>query len=289
MVYGTIGTSPVNESPYSTITSQSNSETDSPTNGGGRGLSRVFTFFGRSRVIQDISGVAPPKHERKLSADQIEQVNNGNMCAICLEEMDEENGEIYTIPICQHKFHEECVKRWKKEKATCPSCRGVMPEELGLTNRHFWIGNRQMTINAREPPQPTFCHIFSTLLFSPLGILYSLLVVLSYAVLVLMLFLFMVLFFLVFSQWYALTGEDQNSMCGRICQSITSIILFPFLVLAMFLTWICQMHLLLTHLGTYYKKIVTCECRWTDAFSETVLPTIIATQDAFRRFTDEHQ
>lgn len=284
--YGTI----TNENPYSTVVSSSNSESQSPN---ARGLSSMFTFFGRSRVVQDISGVpaesAEPQHWRKMSADELEKVSNSNMCAICLEEMDEEEGEIYTIPICQHKFHETCLRRWKKEKATCPVCRGVVPDEVGLTNKHFWIGSRQLTINTREPPQATCFHIFSTILLAPLGILYSLLIVICYAILVLFLFLFMSLFFLGFSQWYAFIGEESYSICGRIYQSVTSIILFPFLFIVMIFTWVCHLHLLLTKLGSYYKKVVTCRCRWSDGFSETVLPTIMVTQDAFRRFTSENQ
>jgi len=248
----------------------------------------MYSSFGNS--LQDIFGVAAqPSRTRSLSQEQINKVSMGNVCAICLEDMDEENGEIYIIPLCEHKFHETCVRRWKKEKATCPSCRGDMPEELGPTDEHIWIGNRQLTVNVRPPPRPTFCHIFCTILQTPFGILYSLIVVILFIVFELLFFILLIFFILAYAQWYTWVETEDINWCGRICHSITSIILFPFLLVAMTLLWISYTRVLFCNLGSFYKKVVTCQCRWTDAFSETVMSTIQALVSAVQTFIDENE
>lgn len=44
------------------------------------------------------------------------------LCAICLEEGDEEFGELHP---CRHKFHKECIRRWHTGALDlkCPTCR----------------------------------------------------------------------------------------------------------------------------------------------------------------------
>jgi len=277
--YGTIN----NENKDSPIVSpKSNSETDTVKNDNG-GLTGMFSSFGQR--IRNISG---GDLERKLSADQIEKLSIGNMCAICLEEMDEENGEIFTIPICNHKFHDPCVRRWKKEKATCPSCRGVMPEELGVTDEHIWIGNHQLTIVSRPPPEPTCCYIFWTFLLTPLGLVYSISVVSLFAVFEFLLLFLFVLFFLGFAQWYAMV-EYEGGLRGKICYSITSLLVFPLLVISIIFIWLHDLRILLWSLGAFCMKVMTCKCRWNDAISETVLPVIQATQGAIHSFVNQNQ
>ena len=45
-------------------------------------------------------------------------------CPICLESMSTITDMNYTLP-CNHKFHTECVNRWKKITNTCPCCRAI--------------------------------------------------------------------------------------------------------------------------------------------------------------------
>lgn len=227
--------------------------------------------------VQDISG-----------ADTQQSSTTESMCPICLEEFDEENGEVFIVPGCEHKFHESCLRRWKKEKATCPSCRGIMPEELGLTDEHYWIGNQQVTITARPPPEPTFRYICTTALQTPFGIAYSLLIVLSFTILEFLLLLCIVFFILIFAQWYSWVERD-DSLLGRIRHSITSILQFPFIFFGIILIWLCHLRVLFSRLGSYYKKMLTCKCRWSDAFSETILPAVRSTEDALTRFMNENQ
>jgi len=273
---------------YSSITdekSKSNSNRTGSSKENARGLTGVISSLGQSRVIQNISGVASEQaFAQERSPELIGQFNIDNVCVICLEEMDVESGEVYTIPICQHRFHETCVRQWKKEKATCPNCRGVMPEELGLTNEHIWLGNHQITINAQLPPEPTFFHIFSTIILTPFGIVYSLVIVLMFTMLALFVCLFFTFFVFAFMQWYAWIDGDDMSFCGRVCITVTSIVLLPFFLLSAFLLWFSFFVASFSNLVKFYKNVFTCKCRWSNAFSETCVPMLQSVQDGFQAF-----
>jgi len=58
-------------------------------------------------------------------------VKSGELCAICLDDIRNEDGNVYSVSGCSHKFHEECISRWKKVQARCPLCRGHLSDELG--------------------------------------------------------------------------------------------------------------------------------------------------------------
>jgi len=273
---------------YASITdekSNSNSNRTESSKENARGLTGVISSLGQSRVIQNISGVA---NEQALAQERspglIDKFNIDNVCVICLEEMDVEGGEVYTIPICQHRFHETCVRRWKKEKATCPNCRGVMPEELGLTNQHIWLGNHEITINTQPPPEPTFCHIFSTIILTPLGVVYSLVIVLMFTMLALLVCLIFTFFVFAFMQWYTWIDGDDMSFCGRVCVTVTSVVLLPFFLLASFLLWFSYFVASFRNLVNFYKKVFTCKCRWSNAVSEICVPMLWSVQDAFQAF-----
>merc|ERR1719419_950429 len=59
-----------------------------------------------------------------------EEKNMQTPCCICLEVMDVEEGQLYTISDCSHTFHKACITRWNMERDTCPICRGSIPNEL---------------------------------------------------------------------------------------------------------------------------------------------------------------
>jgi len=47
-----------------------------------------------------------------------------NLCSICLEVMNININNIYTIPECNHIFHTNCIIEWfRSSHDTCPLCR----------------------------------------------------------------------------------------------------------------------------------------------------------------------
>lgn len=42
-------------------------------------------------------------------------------CSICLEDMNSKNISIITS--CGHKFHKNCILKWKETSTKCPHCR----------------------------------------------------------------------------------------------------------------------------------------------------------------------
>jgi len=264
------------DSPYSLCESQSSSGGENVRRNS-QGLRVICSSFGQN--IHDMLGLAAAsQHTRTLSAEQFDKVSRSNLCAICLEDMDEENGEIFTIPLCKHKFHEGCVRLWKKEKATCPSCRGVMPEELGLTDEHIWIGDRLLTFNSRPPPETTIYHVCCTTMLAPLGFAYSLFVVFLCIVFEFIFLVFLVFFFVLYALWYSWFEAEDVSWCGRIVNAVISFIAIPFLYVALVLIWISHLRVLFCKLVIFYKNVMTCQSRWTDIFLETVIPAIHATE-----------
>jgi len=54
---------------------------------------------------------------------------NKAVCSICADYLTCEN--CVTIP-CGHTFHNQCIHRWKSEKASCPQCRVRFKEPIKL-------------------------------------------------------------------------------------------------------------------------------------------------------------
>jgi len=75
-----------------------------------------------------VSGLNSP-----LSITQRSMAESGEICAICLSDIRAEDGNVYVINSCMHKFHEHCIRRWRMERATCPLCREALSEEQGVT------------------------------------------------------------------------------------------------------------------------------------------------------------
>ena len=67
----------------------------------------------------------PIKHNNKIKFQEevIQNVIEKVDCAICLEELKENNKVILE---CYHSFHIKCIKEWFKNNNTCPFCRKVV-------------------------------------------------------------------------------------------------------------------------------------------------------------------
>ncbi len=55
---------------------------------------------------------------------------NLKVCSICFvsvgEDVNFSENLIYKSP-CGHEFHKKCIKLWRVNKATCPTCRAYIP------------------------------------------------------------------------------------------------------------------------------------------------------------------
>jgi len=96
-------------------------------------FSRSLIPLGLQGLSSVVSMASSTISRSALTPSQRSRVESGELCAICLDDSINEKWELYTIANCSHRFHDKCLRRWKKEEATCPLCRGPLPEELGVT------------------------------------------------------------------------------------------------------------------------------------------------------------
>ncbi len=82
-------------------------------------------------------------------------------CAICLEKIqDDQNVKI--LP-CQHRFHHNCINRWKAQKMrdnnkneySCPVCRLTITI-IGIEPIIIFTGYRSTKVGLRTILYPTF-------------------------------------------------------------------------------------------------------------------------------------
>lgn len=43
------------------------------------------------------------------------------VCSICCDNF-EEKQKIRSMPVCEHKFHKQCIDKWLQKKPICPNC-----------------------------------------------------------------------------------------------------------------------------------------------------------------------
>jgi hypothetical protein len=63
-------------------------------------------------------------HDENTSKEQID--DNNDVCSICLHDM-----KSAKITLCNHLYHEMCLRKWISTKTDCPLCK----EKITITNR----------------------------------------------------------------------------------------------------------------------------------------------------------
>jgi RING-H2 zinc finger domain len=72
----------------------------------------------------------------------------GNQCCMCLQSLDGAlgqggapgegtPGQVTCLP-CQHEFHTDCWKKWRKQKRACPTCRRQVPPSPQQQQNCYW-------------------------------------------------------------------------------------------------------------------------------------------------------
>jgi len=205
-------------------------------------------------------------------------------CVICFEHLDAEMGNVYTIPTCGHSFHEDCVRKWKREKATCPFCRGPLPEELGETRgaaADIEIDNNSIELIRRvleiiqemernQNQSPWWKEALINIVMCPLGILLP-------PVLLLLLWTFEVtalVIGIIALPFLAVIFRDTNNLrCtfSKLPMILLIILGYPFWVLSLVVLFVVlQVLYSLVLTVEFYLDILRCRRRWRDAYKAII-------------------
>lgn len=72
------------------------------------------------KIITKVCRIYGMTIEEYFSDPTLEEEND-NECVICMEEF--KQGEVVSTLICDHRFHGQCISKWKKISHQCPLCR----------------------------------------------------------------------------------------------------------------------------------------------------------------------
>jgi len=201
--------------------------------------------------------------------------SSGCLCSICLDTLDEEVAEIYTVPNCNHIFHKRCISLWKKESPKCPCCRGPLPSEIGPT-----LSVLENIPPVEELPEMSWGAVQENLIFSPVGVIFPICLVLLFVLLEVAVFaIFIVLTF--FMALYIIFQEETQQVYSTICLVIILFILFPFVIIFLLVSFICQVGYILYRTGRFYYNVFSCNTRWISATSFIIDRTVVLTTYVF--------
>jgi len=85
---------------------------------------------GHRRTLRSVRGRDFEALEKvKFSVSTLTSLSNQTMCSICLSEFEEQE-EIIKLPVCNHCFHNNCLKTWLETHVECPYCRSNIKSNL---------------------------------------------------------------------------------------------------------------------------------------------------------------
>jgi len=201
--------------------------------------------------------------------------SSGILCSICLDTLDEEEAEFYKVPDCDHIFHERCIKLWKKESPKCPCCRGPLPSEIGPT-----LSVLENIPAAEELPEMTWRAVQENVIFSPVGIIFPICLVLLFVLLEVAIFsIFIVLTF--FMAMYVVFQEEAQQIYSTFCLASIVCILFPFVIVFLVVLFVCQICYILYRTVRFYYNVLSCNMRWISAINFIIDRTVVLTTYVF--------
>jgi len=202
-------------------------------------------------------------YEKSCSVDE---------CMICLEIMDEEQGNLYTVPGCLHTFHKTCIAKWKKQSTKCPCCRGELPDELGPTPTISGFRNL--------PPEDAQFDVHGSatclnVIFCPLGVVYPLFLLACFiAGMLVASFMFLLLTF-----WLSIyeSVKEESNLYSMVCVLIAACIMFPVLMGFLYLVILLQILYMLFRIVKFYVMLSMCKIRWIDSYGFIIKRTLSLT------------
>jgi hypothetical protein len=201
------------------------------------------------------------------------------LCSICLEGMDEEEGNLFTVTECSHTYHIKCIAKWKKQSRKCPCCRGPLPDEIGPTNSS--IRNLLVDEDVLDMEEGA---IFKNLILCPLGSFYPLCLFSLCIALELPVFcLLVVIIFLLAA--YEIAEEERNILSAT-CMVITFCVIYPATAALMGLFFILQICYALFRTLKFYMLVLMCKMRWSSAANYIVKRTLMLTESILNNLID---
>jgi len=229
----------------------------------GRAKSSNSSVRSSSNVISTIMLTLGVYSELPLSSD------GKIVCAICLEEMDEEEGNLFTVPNCSHSFHKDCIAHWKEISRKCPLCRGLLPDEIGPTF------SKLSNLPLEEVyPGLSRRHMIENVMYSPCDILYPLCLFVLMSTLEIIIFLLSIVPFF-FLLMYGTSHDEERC---TVVFLISTIIAYPFQVCCFLGLLAIQICYMLYRTLMCYVKILMCNLRWTDTYNFVIERTLTITR-----------
>ncbi|KAJ9186412.1 hypothetical protein P3X46_001985 [Hevea brasiliensis] len=110
------------------------------------GMSAIFLiyicilWFAANNQTEIAPQVKQPA-EKGLSASELEKLPKitgrelvmGTECAVCLDEIEEEQ-PARLVPGCNHGFHLECADTWLSKNSVCPVCRAKLDSQFFISS-----------------------------------------------------------------------------------------------------------------------------------------------------------
>jgi len=189
------------------------------------------------------------------------------LCSICLETMDEEQGNLFTVSACSHTFHKTCIAKWKEVSRRCPCCREPLPDEIGPTNSSLRNLPTEEVVHIKESV------ICMNVIFCAVGVAYPLFllsVFIAYESLAFGIFVVLTFWLAI----YRAFQEESNLITGTI---IIICIMYPLLVCCMVFAFMSQILYMLFRTLKFYVKVLMCKIRWIDAYNLIIHRTIFVT------------
>jgi len=189
------------------------------------------------------------------------------LCSICLEAMDEEEGNLLTVPECSHTFHSHCIARWKEVSRKCPCCRGPLSDDIGPTLSRF------QNLPADEPySDMTTCAIVGNVIFCAFGIVYPLVLLsLFFALETICFGLFVAI--ILFLATYVVFEDEDNHFISAVCISLALCLMSPFFACCLVGAYVAQIFYTLYRTLKFYFYVFVCKIRWSSAYNYIILRT----------------